>query len=175
MQWALQYMIRPPLYDTLSSVWYTFFHCVIYPPLCDNPPLCDTASSMPLLCWQPPEPPDRWPGVRDATSHGWVCPQLVFHPDTQRDVQREDCLYLDIYAPYQVSLLSQTYISTDLHDLSPILLTYFYFKWTIFSSSHHLGLVIFIVFVVTICDDLFILLFTTKYFLIQWIHNLFTA
>ena len=47
------------------------------------------------LRWRAPQAPDAWEGVREALASGAACPQLGGEP-----VQgREDCLYLDVYAP----------------------------------------------------------------------------
>ena len=48
------------------------------------------------LRWQPPEPVRTWPGVRDATSAGPVCPQFA---DNGTIAGREDCLYLNVTTP----------------------------------------------------------------------------
>lgn len=49
------------------------------------------------LRWAPPERPERWRGVRDATEFGPACPQ----PDGPLVPARraEDCLYLNVTAP----------------------------------------------------------------------------
>lgn len=51
------------------------------------------------LRWQSPAPHASWPGVLDATRTRSWCPQLASFPDP-RVVGSEDCLYLNIYAPY---------------------------------------------------------------------------
>ena len=45
--------------------------------------------------WRPPTRPNRWSGVRDATTKSPLCPQL----DGEVVVGREDCLYLDVTVP----------------------------------------------------------------------------
>jgi carboxylesterase type B len=49
------------------------------------------------LRWQPPQPAQRWQGVRDATQFANHCPQ----PPTPFGVASvtEDCLYLNVYTP----------------------------------------------------------------------------
>jgi para-nitrobenzyl esterase len=57
------------------------------------------------LRWKPPQPPARWPGVRDCFEFGPACPQvmpllLVAVPEMAINApQSEDCLYLNIWAP----------------------------------------------------------------------------
>jgi para-nitrobenzyl esterase len=49
------------------------------------------------LRWQPPQPPARWHGLRDATEFANHCPQPATPfglPSTT-----EDCLYLNVYTP----------------------------------------------------------------------------
>jgi para-nitrobenzyl esterase len=53
------------------------------------------------LRWHPPMPVEDWEGVRQAASHGNICPQ--FRNATTQGLAEvegsEDCLYLDVYAP----------------------------------------------------------------------------
>lgn len=54
------------------------------------------------LRWHPPEPPQRWDGVRDAKKFGAIAPQTVFpigpFPQVPQP-QSEDCLFLNIWTP----------------------------------------------------------------------------
>lgn len=50
------------------------------------------------LRWAPPERPDRWHGVRDATEFGPACPQSADGPLVP-EVRAEDCLYLNVTTP----------------------------------------------------------------------------
>jgi para-nitrobenzyl esterase len=57
------------------------------------------------LRWRPPQPPQAWDGVRDATRYGHACPQkLGAYPDwadahLQQAGLDEDCLFLNIWTP----------------------------------------------------------------------------
>ncbi len=47
------------------------------------------------LRWRPPEPPDRWQGVRDGSRYGSICPQIS-GKELRGD---EDCLFINVWLP----------------------------------------------------------------------------
>ncbi len=50
--------------------------------------------------FNPPQPPQSWSGVRDATEYGPGCPQQCSLPEGLCPAtQSEDCLTVDVYAP----------------------------------------------------------------------------
>ena len=51
------------------------------------------------LRWQPPQPPTRWHGLRDATQFANHCPQLANFFGLPLPSTTEDCLYLNVYTP----------------------------------------------------------------------------
>ncbi|KAK2182357.1 hypothetical protein NP493_357g02001 [Ridgeia piscesae] len=54
--------------------------------------------------FQRPSPVKPWSDVRDSTHHRAACPQSgSSYPETRTDLQDEDCLYLNVYAPYKMS------------------------------------------------------------------------
>jgi para-nitrobenzyl esterase len=55
------------------------------------------------LRFAPPAPPSRWKGTRDANKQAPAC--LQFAPGGVRPTQAtsEDCLYLDVYRPHEIS------------------------------------------------------------------------
>jgi len=58
-----------------------------------------------ILCVQAPQPVRPWGDdvIRDARKFGSSCPQMIFESDDRLDPRDEDCLYLNVYSPYQVS------------------------------------------------------------------------
>jgi para-nitrobenzyl esterase len=47
------------------------------------------------LRWRPPEPGERWEGVRDGSRYGSMCPQIV-----AKEVRgEEDCLFINVWRP----------------------------------------------------------------------------
>ena len=53
------------------------------------------------LRWKAPEPAAKWAGERDATNYGAHCEQSTVYDDQsfQDNGPREDCLFLNVYAP----------------------------------------------------------------------------
>ncbi len=53
------------------------------------------------LRWEPPQPPAKWKGVREATHYGHDCMQRLFAEDAapERTKPSENCLYLNVWTP----------------------------------------------------------------------------
>jgi para-nitrobenzyl esterase len=69
------------------------------------------------LRWKAPEPPARWKGVREATNYGAHCAQVsvftdMVFPDSG---PREDCLYLNVYAPAEAGPKSKLPVMFWIH------------------------------------------------------------
>ena len=54
--------------------------------------------------FQPPVPPRPWSGIKKTIRYKSVCPQDPVFDYTQSQFQDEDCLYLNIFVPYEVSV-----------------------------------------------------------------------
>ena len=53
------------------------------------------------LRWEPPQPPAKWKGVRNAFHYGHDCMQRIFPEDMapERTKPSENCLYLNVWTP----------------------------------------------------------------------------
>ncbi len=64
--------------------------------------------SITCYIFQPPQNPDAWDGIRDATNHPPPCTQksvfLIRFP-SEPVIGQEDCLYLNVFTP-SVSIAS---------------------------------------------------------------------
>jgi len=81
------YVDRPDKHSAGTLVWKGVPYA--------SPPLGE-------LRWRAPREPERWNGVRDATSAAQPCTQLLTTEEwirTGEAIGSEDCLYLDIYRP----------------------------------------------------------------------------
>lgn len=57
---------------------------------------------IPAFILQPPQPPESWEGVRDATKQPSICVQkdtLTIFEEQSRIQGAEDCLYLNVFKP----------------------------------------------------------------------------
>ena len=62
------------------------------------------AAPVSRLRWMPPQPPPKWPVVRNADRYMPACPQNYMGPDSTAffgdyEPKSEDCLYLNIWTP----------------------------------------------------------------------------
>ena len=51
------------------------------------------------LRWKPPQPPEKWEGVRRCEDFGPACPQPEAVVQPIRGPRKEDCLYLNVWRP----------------------------------------------------------------------------
>jgi len=65
------------------------------------------------LRWHPPVRPSPWRGVRDATRFRPWCVQMS--PDGSGTIGREDCLYLNVFAPADATSSSHLPVMVHLH------------------------------------------------------------
>jgi para-nitrobenzyl esterase len=49
--------------------------------------------------WREPAPVESWTGVRDVTSGGPPCAQNPYFVHDAKEISKEDCLYLNVWAP----------------------------------------------------------------------------
>ena len=62
------------------------------------------AAPVGALRLKPPQPAQRWAGVRDATKFGGRCVQNSgWDPGYEQPIVNEDCLYLNVYVPHMAS------------------------------------------------------------------------
>jgi para-nitrobenzyl esterase len=64
------------------------------------------------LRWQPPKPPLKWTGTRDASPFGNVCPQL---DGNNQPIGTEDCLFLNIFTSSQPTHGQQQPVMVFIH------------------------------------------------------------
>ena len=69
------------------------------------------------LRWRPPAPVTPWSEVRDATAFRPPCVQPAFDPEggPLRTTGREDCLYLNVFAPPSATATSSLPVMVHLH------------------------------------------------------------
>jgi carboxylesterase type B len=65
------------------------------------------------LRWRPPQPPQPWTGVRDATQCG--APALQSETFSPRSAQSEDCLFLNVWTPVGASEQSRLPVLVWIH------------------------------------------------------------
>lgn len=67
--------------------------------------------------WRPPQPLTSWEGVRDASQFGSHCAQATWPRDTTkiRENSSEDCLYLNIWKPSNVTQDSKLPVMVWIH------------------------------------------------------------
>lgn len=67
--------------------------------------------------WRAPAPPTKWQGKREATTFGARCAQIHFFDDMifQDEGPSEDCLFLNVYAPANVTNASKLPVMFWIH------------------------------------------------------------